>query len=162
MIKLNIFYIVLITLVAYSLISTIAYLITDNEDMVIGFGLGIVGLSLSGIMRIVNKIIKLFKYHIGKRSIFEEENSGNKYKCKTSNTNDVQWIAGYKLIKRYASKSEYVDIPDFSKEFIENSKRNCDRCKYDKECDGEHTNENIKCKHDEYGKVLEFNKFEKT
>lgn len=146
----------------YSLISTIAYLITDNEDVVIAFGLGIVGISLSVISRIVNKIKNLFKYNIGKRSIFEEEISGNKYKCKTSNTNDIQWITGYKLIKRYASKSECVDIPYFSQSFIKNSKRNCDRCKYDGvECSGEHTNDNIKCKHDEYGKVLEFDKFEK-
>lgn len=157
----NIFYIVLITLVAYSLISTIVYLITDNEDIVIAFGLGIVGLTLSGTMKIIHKIKNLFKYHIGKRSIFEEEDSGNKYRCRTSNTDDILWGSGYKLVKRYASKGEWTDIPDFSKEFIENSKRNCDRCKYDKECSGEHSNENIKCKHDEYGRVLEFDKFVK-
>lgn len=152
----------MITLAAYSLISTITYLITDNEDIVIAFGLGIVGLSISVISRIIDIIRKLFKYHIGKRSIFEEESSCSKYKCKTSNTNDVQWITGYKLIKRYAVKSEWINIPDFSKEFIENSKRNCDRCKYDNEyCNREYTNENIKCKHDDYGKVLEFDKFEK-
>lgn len=78
----------------------------------------------------------------------------------TSNTNDIQWVAGYKMIKRYASKSECFDIPDFDKAFIENSKRNCDRCKYNKKCDGEYL-ESIKCKHDEYGCVLEFNKFER-
>lgn len=148
-------------MIVYSLISTIAYLITDNEDLVIAFGLGIVGLSTLGIARIVNKIIKLFKYNIGKRSIFEEESSGNKYKCKTSNTNDVQWVLGYKLIKRYATKTECANIPYFSKGFVEKSKRNCDHCKYDKKCDGQHTNESIKCKHDKYGKVLEFDKFEK-
>lgn len=150
----------MIALLVYSLISTIAYLITDNEDVVIAFGLGIVGISLLVISRIIYKIRNLFKYHIGKRSIFEEESSGNKYKCRTSNTSDVQWTTGYKLIKRYASKSEYAGICDFSKSFIENSKRNCDRCKYNKECDDEYM-KSIKCKHDEYGKVLEFDKFEK-
>lgn len=150
----------LITLAIYSLISTIIYLITNNEDIVITFGLGIVGLSLLGIMRIINKIIKLFKYHIGKRSIFEEKSSGNKYKCRTCNTGDIQWITDYKLIKRYAFKSEWVDIPDFSKAFIKNSRSNCDHCKYNKKCYSEYL-ENIKCKHDEYGKVLEFDKFEK-
>lgn len=155
----SIFYIVLITLVAYSLVSTILYLFTDNEDIVIVFGLGIVGLTLSGIMKIIHKIKNLFKYHIDKRSIFEEVSSGNKYKCKTGDTDDIQWVSGYKLIKRYACKSEYINVPNFTKTFIENSKKNCDRCKYDKECDGSHSNENIKCKHDEYGKVLEFDKF---
>lgn len=69
----NTFYIVLITLVAYSLVSTILYLITDNEDVVIAFGLGIVGLTLTGIMKMFYKIRNLFKYYVGKRSIFEEE-----------------------------------------------------------------------------------------
>lgn len=152
--------IILITLVAYSLVSTIVYLITDNEDAVIAFGLGVVGLTLSGILKIVYKIRSLFMYHIGKRSIFEEESSGSKFKCRTSNTNDIQWVSGYKLIKRYATKTEWVNIPDFSKVFIEKSKRNCDHCRYNKVCDDECL-ESIKCKHDEYGTVLEFDKFEK-
>lgn len=150
----------MITLIVYSSISTIVYLITDNEEIIIAFGLGIVGLILSGIMKIIYKIKNLFKYHIGKRSIFEEESSGAKFKCKTSNTNDIQWISGYKLVKRYATRTEWTNIPDFCKAFIEKSKRNCDRCKYNKECDDE-CHESIKCKHDEYGKVLEFDKFEK-
>lgn len=150
----------MITLTVYSLISTIIYLISDNEDVVVAFGLGIIGLSISAISRIIYKIRNLFKYYVGKRSIFEEEITGNKYKCKTNNTNDIQWVSGYKLIKRYASKSEWVNISDFDEAFIENSKRNCDRCKYNKDCDDEYL-ESIKCKHDEYGCVLEFDKFEK-
>lgn len=157
----SIFYIVLITLAIYSLVSTILYLITDNEDLVIAFGLGIIGLTLSGIMKIIYKIKNLFKYHIGKRSIFEKENSGNKYKCKTSDTDDIQWVSGYKLIKRYACKSEWINIPNFNKEFVENSKRNCNRCKYDKECECEYPYTKVRCKHDGYGIVLEFDKFEK-
>ena len=157
----NVFYIVLITLAVYSLVSTILYLITDNEDIVIAFGLGFIGLTLSGIMKMIYKIKKLFRYHIGKRSIFEEVSSGNKYKCKTNNTDDIQWVSGYKLIKRYASKTEWIDIPDFSEEIVENSKRNCGHCKYDKECECEYPYIKVRCKHDGYGTVLEFNKFEK-
>ena len=147
----------------YSLISTIVYIISgENEDIIIAFGLGIVGLTLSGIMKIIHKIRNLFKYHIGKCSIFEEESSGNKYKCKTKDTDDIHyWVSGYKLIIRYASKSEWVGIPDFSKSFVENSKRNCYHCKHDKECECEYPYTKIRCKHDEFGKVLEFNMFEK-
>ena len=112
-------------------------------------------------MKIVHKIRKLFKYHIGKRSIFEEESSGNRYKCKTKDTNDIKWVSGYKLIRRYASKAEWVDIPDFSKSFVENSKKNCNYCKHDKECECEYPYTKVKCKHDEFGPVLEFDKFEK-
>lgn len=137
------------------------YIITgENENILLAFGLGINGLLLLAVMRIIQRIVKLFKYHIGKRSIFEEEISGRRFKCKTSNTNDIHWASEYKLIKRYATKTEWTNIPDFSKAFIEKSKRNCERCKYNKVCDDEYL-ESIKCKHDEYGKVLEFDKFEK-
>lgn len=155
---------VIATLVVYSLISTITYLITDeNEEVITGFGLGIVGLLLAGTIKMACKIVDIFKYHIGKRSIFIEENTGNKYKCKPKDADDIYcWVWGYKLTKKYAKKSEWVGIPDFSKEFIEISKRNCDNCKYDKECLWDYPYERIKCKHDEFGRVLEFDKFEKS
>lgn len=138
------------------------YIITgENENVLLAFGLGIIGLLLLVVMRIIQRIVKLFKYHIGKRSIFEEESSGSKFKCKTSNTNDIQWISGYKLVKRYATKTEWANIPDFSKAFIEKSKRNCNHCKYDKECDCDYPYKKVKCKHDGYGTVLDFDKFEK-
>lgn len=157
------FYIVLITLIAYSIISTLVYIISkDNEDVAIAFGLGIFGLTLCGILMISRKINNEFKYHIGKRSIFEEEGTGNKYKCKVRDANDVDWMLGYKMIKRYAVKSEWFNIPDFSKEFIEKSKVNCDHCRYnnDGECMCDYPYDGVRCKHDEWGAVLEFDKFE--
>lgn len=156
------FYIIFLTLVVYSLIATIVFLFSGvKEDVAIVFGLGIVGMVLLGISKFICKIRDIFKYNIGKRAIFVEEATGNKYKCKTKDTENVSWAIGYKLIKRYTVKSEWVDIPDFSKEFIENSKRNCDSCKYDKECQCDYPYTEIKCKHDEFGAVLEFDKFEK-
>lgn len=160
----NIFYIVLITLIAYSIISTLAYIISkDNEDVAIAFGLGIFGLTLGGILMIVHKIKNKFKYHIGKRSIFEEECTGNKYKCKVKDASDVEWVAGYKIVKRYAEKSEWIDIPDFSKEFIEKSKINCNHCKYNNPggCMCDYPYDKVRCKHDEFGAVLEFDKFKR-
>lgn len=157
----EVFYIVLITLVAYSLIGTISYIITkDNEDVAIAFGLGIIGLSLSAILKVVRKIINEFKYHINKRSIFEQTSTGNKYKCKVKDANDVEWVSGYKMLKRYATKSEWFSVPDFSKEFILNSKKNCDNCKHDKECICGYPYDKVRCKHNEWGAVLEFDKFE--
>lgn len=159
----DVFYIVLITLIAYSIISTTAYIISkDNEDVAIAFGLGILGLTLSGILMIVRKVNSKFKYHVGKRSIFEEEDTGNKYKCKVKDAGDVEWMYGYKIIKRYAQKHEWIDIPDFSDEFIEKAKINCDNCKYNNagECMCDYPYDGVRCKHDGYGVVLEFDKFE--
>ena len=159
----NIFYIVLVTLVVYSIISTFTYIISkENDDVIIAFGLGIFGLTLCGILMILRKVSNNFKYHIGKRSIFEEESTGNKYKCKVKDASDVEWVYGYKIIKRYAVKSEWTNIPDFNKEFIENSKINCDHCKYNNagECMCDYPYDKVRCKHDEFGAVLEFDKFE--
>lgn len=159
----NVFYIVLITLIAYSIISTLAYIISkDNENVAIAFGLGIFGLTLCCISMVVRKVRDKFKYHIGKRSIFEEDGTGNRYKCKVKDAEDVEWMFGYKIIKRYAEKTEWIDIPDFSKEFIEKSKINCDHCKYNNagECMCDYPYDGVRCKHDEWGAVLEFDKFE--
>lgn len=159
----NTFYIILLTLVIYSSISTITYMITkENEEVLCAFGLGIVGLSLSGILRVVERIVSIFRYHIGKRSIFEEKATGDRYKCKTNDADDIwHWTEGYKLIKRYAKKNEWKDIPDFSKEFIEHSKINCDNCMYDDECCCDWPYDEVRCKHDQWGKVIEFDEFKK-
>lgn len=162
----DIFCIVLLTLIAYSLIGTILYIITkENEDIAIALGIGIIGLILMLVLSIIRKIISEFKYHINKRSIFEEISTGNKYKCKVKDANDVGWMSGYKIIKRYSKKYEWIDIPDFSKEFIEKSKINCDHCKYNNAgelmCMCDYPYYNVRCKHDEWGAVLEFDKFER-
>ena len=157
----NAFYIAVLTLIIYSLISTVVFVITkENEDVLAIFGLGIVGLVLLCITNIIYKIKNKLKYHINKRSIFEEVATGNKYKCKVSDSHNVDWVPGYRLVKRYASRSEYIDIPDFSKDFIEKSRKNCDNCKYNKECDYNYPRNTIKCKND-YGIIIEFDKFEK-
>jgi hypothetical protein len=159
----NIFFIVLLTLIIYSAIGTLAYICTkDNETVGIAFGLGIVGLTLVGVLNIIRKIRNLFKYHIGLRSVFEEKNTGNRYKCKVKDSEDMRcWVDGYDLIIRYAPKSECAGVPDFSKDFIKKSKMNCDHCKHDSDCECNYPYTKIKCKHDEYGTVLEFDKFEK-
>lgn len=153
---------ILLTLIIYSLISTIIYIISgENEEVIVIFGLGIVGLTLSGVMSIIRKIYHYLKYNCEKRSIIRKVSNGALYRCKTKDTNDIcHWVSGYELVKRYASKTEWIKLPDFSKEFIEQCKRNCDHCKYNDECERGKTY--VKCKHDEYGVVLEFDKFEKN
>lgn len=160
----SVLYIVIITLVAYSTIATLVYIISkENETVAIAFGLGVVGLTLAGVLNIIRAIKRQFKYNIGLRSIFLEASTGNKYKCKVKDSEDIRcWVEGYDLLMRYAPISEYIDIPDFSKEFIANSKRNCDHCKHDVEgeCVCSYPYDGVRCKHDEYGRVLEFDKFE--
>ena len=157
----NTFCIILLTLVIYSLICTIVYVVTnENEEVAIAFGLGGIGLSLSGLCKIYYKIKNKLKYHIGKRSIFEERATGKKYKCKTKDACDIEWLADYKIVKRYADKNIWKDIPDFSEEVIACSKINCDNCKYVHDCNYEYPINTVKCKND-CGTVIEFDKFEK-
>ena len=155
-------YIILGTLVVYSIISTLVFILSgQKEDVLLFFGLGIVGIIIWVIQRFLCKIRDLFKYRIGKYAIFEEVSTGKKYKCNPKDTNDVIWAIGYKLVKRYAVKAEWRDIPDLDKAFIESCRRNCDNCKYGKECQCDYPYNKIKCSHNEYGEVLEFDKFEK-
>lgn len=157
----NIFYIILLTLLIYSLIATIVFVVTkENENVAIAFGLGIVGLSIIGLCIVYKKFKYMFKYKIGKRAIFEETLTGKKYKCKIKDTNDIEWLADYKIVKRYADKNIWKDIQDFSEEVIARSKINCDNCKYVHDCNYEYPINTVKCKND-CGTVIEFDKFEK-
>ena len=68
------------------------------------------------------------------------------------------------MIKRYATKDEWKDLTPFTKEQIELAQRNCDKCKYDGSCTFDMWRaslDKIKCKHDNFGTVTEFGKFEK-
>ena len=157
----NPFYIIAITLVVYSMIATILYLIFDKEAILQTFGLGVFGIVFWLAIAVTIKIIDYVR-RIDSRSIFREEKTGKLYKCKISDTNDILWDTRYKIVKRYAKKPEWESLPDLSKEFIMQSKINCDRCKHSVECVSDYPYDvNIRCKHDDYGIVLEFDKFKR-
>ena len=155
----NYFYTVLGTLIAYSLIAVIVYYISkENDDVLAFFGMGIIGWILLFIFDFIIKPIGNFIRHYNKRSIFQKENTDEKYICNLKDTDDINyWVGGYKLIRRYAPKSEWQGLPYFDKEFIANSKINCSHCKYDDECERYEP----KCTHDYFWKVLEFDEFER-
>ena len=125
----------------------------------------LISLSLIFILNLIRSIRKKFLYHIGKRAIFKHKKTGELFKCKVKDTKNIEWLYDYKIVKRYATKAEWRDVPDFSKELLDLSKCNCDNCKYDKECVVDHRDyphyNKIKCKHDEYGLILEFDMFDK-
>lgn len=154
----NTLYVVLVTLIVYSAISTLAYIVSkQNDEVLTVFGIGVVGLLLVLVVAVGEKVINIFKYRIGKRSIFEEKNTGNKYRCKTKDTNDIiETTSEYKLVKRYAEKDMWIGIPDFSKEVIKNSRINCGHCLYRNDC----ANLLPKCTCDKYGGILQYDKFE--
>lgn len=157
----NPFYIIAITLVVYSMIATILYLIFDKESILQTFGLGVFGIVFWAVAGIIIKIITYVRC-INRRSIFKDKKTKKLYKCKIRDTNDVLWDDRYEIVKRYAKISDWESLPDFSKDFIEKVKRNCDHCKYFDECIFDHPyNVNIRCKHSDHGEVLEFDKFER-
>jgi hypothetical protein len=156
--------IIIITLLVYWTIGTIMIIISDeNEKVILAFAVGAIGGLWILIVAAIRKLLFYFKYRYNKRSIVIEVSTGKLYKCKTKDTDDIiHWVSDYQLFKRYSfDKQEWKDLPDFSKEFIEKSKRNCDHCKYDKECLCDFPYDKVKCKHNEYGVVIEFDKFEK-
>ena len=75
---------------------------------------------------------------------------------------DFSWH--YDMIKRYATKDEWQDLIPFTKEQIELAQRNCNRCKHDGSCTFDMWRvslDRIMCKHDNFGTVTEFDKFER-
>ena len=155
----------IITLSIQSLIGTVLAIATrEDEDFTTYYAVGFIGWIVSLFCLIVRRIIHWNKYH-DKRSIFKNEETGKQYWCRLKDTNDITWVKGYKLVKRYAPKSEWCSLDTFDKSFIENSKCNCEHCKYDESCTFSYYGEGqdkIRCKHDEYGTVTEFDKFEKS
>lgn len=138
---------ILLTLVVYSAIATTVFLLTKQNETVIGyFGLGIVGCTLSVLCGWFKKLKKLIECR-NKRSIFCCEKDGINRYCNLKDTNDIyHWIEGYKLVKRYAPKDEWKSLQPFDKEFIKRSKRNCNHCIHDnKECKGD-SREKCLCK----------------
>ena len=157
----NTIMIVILTLVIYSTISTICFIISnENEELITYFGLGIVGVTGMLVIKFIHFLKELFCYRIGKRSIYEEKETKKQYVCKLKENANMHWLADYKMIKRYATKEEWKNLPYLPKEVIERSKINCNNCKYDKECQCDFPYDKIKCKN-EYGTVLNFEKFEK-
>ena len=152
--------VVLATIVIYSVISTIVIEICkENDNVIAAFGFGVFGLLCMGICKIINRICHYWRYR-NKRSIFENTHDGKKYTCRIKDCNDVDWNVDYHLVKRYAEKAEWIDLPKLDNDILEVSRRNCDNCKYDRECSCE-CYTSIKCQHDEFGTVIKFDKFEK-
>lgn len=148
--------IIIATLLVYSLIGTVVVeLSKENDSVMFFFSTGIFGTLLYVLTRIGEECVKMCR-HKNQRSLWEEKKTKRIYKSKLKDTRDLEWLGKFKLIKRYATREEWKDVADIPTEALKESRRNCDRCKYNKECCNK---EYIRCKHDEYGCVLEFDKF---
>lgn len=120
--------IIFLTLMIHSFIGTIIFILTnENKNFAVYYGLGIVGILISGFFYIA-RFIKKWCKNYNKRSIFEDEN-GNKFYCKVKYAND--FCCYEKMVKLYATKDEWKDLTPFSKEQIELAKINCERYKGD-------------------------------
>lgn len=147
----EIFKIVITTLLIYSAISTAIYLLTkQNDEILCHFGLGIVGNILVFICYVIDKIHRFIKYY-NIRSIICIESTGELRYCKLKDTDDIYFYhKGYELKKRYAKKDEWKKLKPFEQEFIKYCKRNCGRCIHDDiECD---SNRGICTDYDNYEK----------
>lgn len=90
------------------------------------------------------------------------DKEGNKVICHTKDASDVDWNGEYKFVKRYADKSEWNGLPMIPEDVLAKCRINCDHCKFDKQCICNYPYTAVRCKHDEFGAVIEFNKFEKA
>lgn len=158
---------VLIIWLLCSLVSTILYIAFDNDTVTGLLAVGPVGWILSIICFLVNKIHRFFKYHFKKMSIWDD-GEGNLY-CVTPKMNQdivhCELAKGYKLVKQYASKSEWKDLETFPDEFLEACLINCRHCVHRDGCDARYERGlSILCKTNEIGCIIEYDcyQFDKT
>lgn len=112
----DVFIVVLLALAVYSLVGTVAYFISkENETVAITFGLGIVGLAIIGCVKLIRAVGNLFKYHIGKCSVFIDRKTGKRFRCKVRDANAVHWAYDCDMVKRYAAQSDYPLVPELDK-----------------------------------------------
>ncbi|MCM1335329.1 MAG: hypothetical protein NC084_04065 [Bacteroides sp.] len=155
-------YIILLTLIIRSVISTLVITFCDDDRVEVVFTYGITGCIVGVIVYLIRKSYQFFRYRFHKRSILEEPTTGSKFKCRVSATDDLLFCTNYRLIERYASRNTYKDIPDFEKEFIQKSKRNCMHCKHSKESESwEDTYACFRGTRVSSGMFMEFDCFEK-
>ena len=154
--------VVLIIWFLYSLVSTVLVLSLDNDTLTGFLATGPVGLVLFCILKLWNKIQRYFKYHYKKMSIWDDGN-GNLYRAKPEIDQDIRHCdlsKGYKLIKRYATKSEWKNLPTFSDEFLKTCLINCERCLHTTECDEKYDHgKPVLCKTDEFGCIIEYDHY---
>ena len=154
--------IVILTLLIHSFIGTIIYIATnENDNFAACYAIGIIGWIVSGFCHLV-RFVKKWWFNHNKRSIFEDEN-GNRFYCKVKYSNDFNWHYD-KMVKRYATKDEWQNLTPFAKEQIKLAQRNCDNCKHDGSCTFDMWGaslDKVRCKHDNFGTITEFDKFEK-
>ena len=153
---------VLIVWFLYSFICTFLCNVFDNDTLIGFLAVGPVGWILTIVLMPLYKIQKYFKYHYKKMSIWDDGH-GNLYRAKPGMYNDISHCnlsKGYKLMKRYATKSEWKNLPMFSDEFLKTCLVNCNRCVYKKECDKKYDHGNqVLCKTDEFGCIIEYDHY---
>lgn len=146
----------------YSVFCTILIFIFDNDTLIQILAIGPFGWCLVGIQTLWRKINRYFKQSYKKMSIWDD-GKGNLFRAKPEIYLDIRHCAlskDYKLIKRYAKKSEWKDLPMFSNDFLRVCLTNCDRCIHRKECDAREEHEKqILCKTDDFGCITEYNQY---
>lgn len=106
-----------LTLLIYSGIVCVIYLITGKKSIPFWFGVGIVGIVVYAVSYVVNKIVRWYKYRLGKRTIIEDIKTGNKYRCKTNDDILRQLLINeYRVALRWGKKSDWKDVPEIPKE----------------------------------------------
>lgn len=155
---------VLIIWFLYSLVATILYITLDNDTVTGLLAVGPVGWVLSVIVFLIDSVGRFFKYHFKKMSIWDDGN-GNLYYVTPKMYWDIrhcELAKGYKLVKRYASKSEWKNLQTFPDEFLEACLINCRHCVHREECDVNYEHgKPILCKVEKYsGAIVEYDHYE--
>ena len=130
--------VIISTLIAYSLLSTLVLFLFDFDD-------GVAQVLAGGIIVIIAAVIwqakiRKDRYFRIKRnkSIILDSKTGKTYWCNITDSTDIYLHhRRYKLINGYVSKEIWSKYPEFDRDLIVKLKQNCDHCKqyeWDDDC----------------------------
>lgn len=150
-----------IGILVYNIIGTIIFFATkENDNVSARFTLGFLNV-LWLIAYLFVFLYKKIKNRFLVRSVIEDKKTQTRYNCDHKYYDDFVCYSqsSFKGVSRTAYRKIWQEYPAVTKEMIAEVTRHCDYCKYNgKECtdDG-----NPLCKHNCWGEVEEYDKFER-
>lgn len=152
--------IVIIAILAYNIIGTAVFFATkENDDVAARFIFGLLNI-IWILLYIFVFLFKRIKERFFIRSIIENKETNVKYHCEHKYYDDfIFYTDKFKGVSRAAYRKVWKPLNPVTKEMIEEATRHCKYCKHNnKDCTDNGT---PLCKHNCWGEVEEYDKFER-
>ena len=179
----NTIWIIVITIFVYNLIGTVVLLLIeakneDSENFLVFYTTGFIGIPIYLLFQLCRKIRKAVRYTYGCAIVRRKSDEYGEFESIVCKAKDLPYFENsdnYELVKRYAKREDisegwYINSENekvYRQElryatpaeiYEVRNEINCFNCMHNgRECD----DEQCLCKDDRYGRVIEYDKFER-